>query len=363
MITRYEYDKRSILGKRKNQEDCSDFLLVQKHQSPNSDNDVEDSKILAVLADGMGGHVGGAFASRTLCSKFIEFYKTSDTKETESQKLQSALQFGNNAIAEEIEKDQALNGMGSTLVATVCKDQNLHWVSVGDSLLFIYSNEKLERLNENHSYATMLADQVIAGEITETEAKKHPHRHALISAVTGKSIEKVDLKSLPYKLQKGDWIILASDGLQSLSDEQITKVIKLRQNDGAKAIVDGLLNAVNKLDLPKQDNTTIMAVQSLPNGLDKNISSTAKNIPEQKNFIENFKTEQYEKLVVFAVISLILCILFFAGIIIWNKIPTETASKKSRSKTETLIKQNLKNTNKVILKKPTEQTNGQTPKQ
>lgn len=263
MIGHLDYASRSIRGKRKYQEDCCDFTLISDDTGTKEIDAPVDGSLLAVLADGMGGHVGGGCASRTLCAEFIASYvaEPADSKEVgEGNSLSHALEDGNQAIHKRVQEDESLSGMGSTFIGAVFDENGLNWISVGDSLLYLYRNGKLNQLNENHAYSSVLQSMVKTGEITETEAGKHPHRNALLSAVTGQKIEKIDQPEEAYTLEYGDWVLLASDGILTLPEDEISSIIASRNKDSADDLVEALVAAVQEADYPRQDNTTIMAV-------------------------------------------------------------------------------------------------------
>ena len=106
---------------------------------------------MAVLADGMGGHVGGARASKMTCGCFLATYPKIEG--AIDKRLLLSLDASNKTIESAIEKDQKLFGMGCTLLGVCVDHQGVHWVSVGDSLLYLFHNKKLTKLNEDHSLA------------------------------------------------------------------------------------------------------------------------------------------------------------------------------------------------------------------
>ena len=112
-------------------------------------------------------------------------------------------------------------GMGCTLCGVSLTEAGIEWISVGDSPMWLARNGKLQRLNADHSMAPILAKQVELGELTEEEAKRHPQRNALRSAVIGDKMQHVDASKRPMKFRKGDRLVLASDGLETLSVDEI----------------------------------------------------------------------------------------------------------------------------------------------
>lgn len=220
------------------------------------------ARLLATLADGMGGHVGGAVASLTAVEAFKARYSAAAGLAAGERLLQS-LQAGNEDVARRRSEDEALDGMGCTLIGAYFENAALHWVSVGDSLILLYRNGKLVRLNADHSMAPELDRMAERREITPEQARADPMRHALRSAVTGAPLSLVDLRAAPYELRPGDWVILASDGLETLSPAAIQDALDAARARGAQAVADALVDSVNAAGRPRQDNATVMAVHVL----------------------------------------------------------------------------------------------------
>jgi serine/threonine protein phosphatase PrpC len=119
---------------------------------------------------------------------------------------------------------------------------------------------ELLRLNRIHSKATELAEQVQAGRITQEQARTDPSRHELLSALIGDTIYDVD-DPPPVELIAGDVLIAATDGIETLTDEEIAAVVVSLHGQDAAALAEGLLLAVQSKQNPKQDNTTVVVVR------------------------------------------------------------------------------------------------------
>lgn len=259
----FEHASRATKGARNYQEDTA--LLWDGRSSPSTDAGVAQANgdaFVAVLADGMGGHAGGALASRMACESFIRAYATQDG--SHQDRLIESLAAANKAIADTVDANPMLAGMGSTLVGVLFGADGVEWVSVGDSPLLLYRRGEIALLNEDHSLAPELDRLAAAGAITEEEARRDPRRHMLRSAVTGDDIDLVDLSRRPLKIEPGDYIILASDGLQTLEQVEIERIVAAYANDGANAVANALIRAVEALKDPHQDNATVIAVRLAP---------------------------------------------------------------------------------------------------
>ncbi|MDO9382164.1 MAG: protein phosphatase 2C domain-containing protein [Hyphomicrobiaceae bacterium] len=270
----FDHASRATRGARNYQEDTA---LVWPSVLPGADASAleqpaaatngSSAPLVAVLADGMGGHAGGALASRMACESFIKSYAATDPAENaklpETERLVEALRAANDAIAATVVTNPMLTGMGSTLVGVVFSTAGVEWVSVGDSPLLLYRRGEIAMLNEDHSLAPELDRMAAAGKITAEEARKDPRRHMLRSAVTGDDIDMVDVSRTPLRVEPGDYIILASDGLQTLETSEIERVVTAYASDGPQAVANALIRAVEAVRDPHQDNATVVAVRAL----------------------------------------------------------------------------------------------------
>lgn len=244
-----DFASRSHVGARDYQEDSCAFAPGQE-------------SVLAVLADGMGGHAAGDVASKLAVENFIDAFLSSNAQE--HFRFGSALTSANLAIKRSIEQNPAQEGMGCTLTAVLATDEGLHWVSVGDSPLFIYQGGKLTRLNEDHSMAPLIQAALKEGKISQAEADAHPKRNMLRSALMGDEIELIDLSKNPYRLKDGAVVISASDGLLTLSESQIRDELKKVRNLTSAEIAQALVNAVLQQRRPRQDNVTVQVLRYQP---------------------------------------------------------------------------------------------------
>jgi PPM family protein phosphatase len=218
-----------------------------------------DGQLLAVLADGMGGHAGGALASRLACDSFIDCFVRGNGASMD--RLQSALAASNAALAEKVAENPRLSGMGSTLIGTHFSVDGLQWVSVGDSPLYLFRRGELALLNEDHSLAPEIDKLAAAGKLTWDMARADPRRHFLRSAVTGEDIELIDKSERALSLIAGDYVILASDGIHTLDAAAVSNSIVRAAPDGVTAIAQRLVDDVLSANQPHQDNTTVVVVQ------------------------------------------------------------------------------------------------------
>lgn len=255
----YEHAVAATRGARDYQEDTAAYW--PGGAGPFAPQLSQGSGSFAVLADGMGGHAGGAVASRTVCENFLSAAVQSDG--AAPSRLLAALNAANEAIATKVLDNPLLSGMGSTLVGAVFSDSGVEWVSVGDSPLYLFRRGEVAVLNEDHSLAPELDRLVAAGRLTEAEARRDPRRHMLRSAVTGEDIDLVDISRRPLALEGGDYVILASDGVETLEPDEIARIVQGYAADGAAAVATALIRAVEAVREPHQDNATVLVVRRL----------------------------------------------------------------------------------------------------
>jgi len=227
--------------------------------------------LVIVLADGMGGHAGGALASKTICESFIQSWVDEIAKaktpveagEAMHDRLHNALQAGNTRITDIVRADPALSGMGSTLVGAVFGEHGLEWISVGDSPLYLFRREEMALLNEDHSLAPALDKLAQDGKISTEQAKNDPRRHMLRSAITGEDLELIDISRKPLTTEPDDYIIIASDGIHTLEEVELLRVVGAYASDGPRAVAEAIVRAIDNAGDPYQDNATVIAVKTL----------------------------------------------------------------------------------------------------
>jgi protein phosphatase len=239
-----------LTGAREQQEDA---LAVH---APVAGSGARAGEVLLVLADGMGGHAGGEVASRLVVERFCGAYAQSQLKITDA--LRSSLDLANEALAETVANEPSLHGMGSTLVCCVINEARLYWISVGDSPLWLFRDMTLQRLNADHSMVPLLDDMVRTGVISPEAARTDPRRSLLRSAITGKTVTMTDLCDNPLKLQTGDLVMLASDGVETLGEAELTALLQHSDALALDALAAKLLAGVEDAAARHQDNASII---------------------------------------------------------------------------------------------------------
>lgn len=239
-----------LRGAREQQEDA---LAVHV---PVAETGARAGESLLVLADGMGGHVGGEVASRMVVDSFCTAYR--DSRVPVADALRGSLDLANESLADFVAGDPVLQGMGATLLACVVRADGLYWISVGDSPLWLYRDATLQRLNADHSMVPLLQDMVRTGILDGEEARSDPRRNLLRSAVTGRMIALVDLHGTPLVLRAGDLLLLASDGVETLPEYRLAELLRQAHGEPPETLVVKLLAAVEAAGHPYQDNASVI---------------------------------------------------------------------------------------------------------
>lgn len=217
----------------------------------------EGALLLAAVADGMGGMPAGSQASSIALRVFFDSYALINRPARE--RLRHALAHANREVGIAIETDPSLDGMGCTLVAALFFRDRCEWLSVGDSLILLYRNRRLTRINPLHVFANELDARMQRGEITKDDALDHPDRSMLTSAVQGGPLDEVAQGELP--LAPGDLVLLGSDGIATLSDEEIVHICSERRGRGAAEVAETIVREIDALQRSGQDNATVIVVR------------------------------------------------------------------------------------------------------
>ncbi|AGB40854.1 serine/threonine protein phosphatase [Halobacteroides halobius DSM 5150] len=192
----------------------------------------DDLKVIAV-ADGMGGHQGGRIAS-SVAIEVVENYEF--TKSNLKTDIDNCIKLANKKILQKANDNLKYNGMGTTLTLGIIKDKILIIGHVGDSRAYLYSENQLKQITNDHSYVNELVKKNI---ISSQEADKHPKRNLLTRALGTNQEVKVDIIEL--ELKDKDLVLLCSDGAtEMLSKQDLIKVINKNSTlqDKANKVVD-----------------------------------------------------------------------------------------------------------------------------
>ena len=175
----------------------------------------------------------------------------------------ASLQESNYTLFDRIQAEPRCSGMGTTLVAAAIERDSMHWVSVGDSPLWLVRNGEIERLNEDHSVAGLLEPSGGTHAEVPGAGLSGSARSELVEAVLGEDIRRVDAPDEALRLSPGDLVLLASDGVETCASDRLCAIAASAAD--SDRLVDTILDEVASLDRAAQDNATVIALR-LNNG-------------------------------------------------------------------------------------------------
>ena len=206
---------------------------------------------LMIVADGMGGHRGGATASRLATETIKEAFLASDSADV-AEILRTALSRANARIWAEAQTNVDLRGMGTTTSALVVREGQCWFAHVGDSRIYRVRGEEIEQLTDDHS---LVASMVREGLLTAQEAENHPRRNVLQRSMgVGEDVE-IDVRG-PIELVEGDTFIICSDGLHGVvKEDEMREVARLSVDAAAEEFVR------RALEKGAPDNVTVIVAK------------------------------------------------------------------------------------------------------
>ena len=199
-----------------------DYIFVSNEPLGNHPN-------LLIVADGMGGHRAGDFASRYAVETLKEDLANS-TEDGPEAMIRKAIQSANQKLIEAARQDARLEGMGTTLVVATVIEHTLYFANVGDSRLYLL-HDTIKQLSKDHSF---VQEMVRLGGIDAEEAKHHPDKNIITRAVGAR--EKVEVDFFEYRLKKGDMILMCTDGLSNMIEDEEMLVIVKSSRDIVEAV-------------------------------------------------------------------------------------------------------------------------------
>jgi serine/threonine protein phosphatase PrpC len=219
--------------------------------TPEEERDSHPGGRLLVVADGMGGHRGGATASKLAGETVKAQYLGSETTDI-AIAIHDALFRANARIYSEAQANPDLRGMGTTTSALVIRDGQGWFGHVGDSRIYLVRGDEIRQLTEDHS---LVASMVREGLLTSKEAETHPRRNVLQRSMGVAEEVDIDVRG-PLDVQEGDTYILCSDGLHGVVKEPELKEV-------AKLSIDRAADEFVKLAIERgaPDNVTVIVAR------------------------------------------------------------------------------------------------------
>lgn len=206
---------------------------------------------LFMVADGMGGHQAGDVASRYTIEQIIKSV-TEDPDQNPVKILRNAIEKANKGLIAMAKENRELLGMGTTLVAATVMEDCLYIANVGDSRLYII-NDRITQVTKDHS---LVEEMVRTGAIDRSEARFHPKKNIITRAVGVKDQVMIDF--FDEKLEPEDTILMCSDGLTNMVDDDEIRILVSQQADIAGK-AETLIEAANQNG--GKDNITVIVIE------------------------------------------------------------------------------------------------------
>lgn len=228
----------------KNREMNQDYVYTSEKAVGNLPN-------LFIVADGMGGHKAGEFASRFTVETIVESVRTNEQKEP-VRIIEEAIQTANRELIQKARQDETMAGMGTTVVVVTVIGDKAFVANVGDSRMYVIGKE-ISQITRDHS---LVEEMVRMGELAKDAAKDHPDKNIITRAVG--AAQDVDVDFFEVELYPQDYILMCSDGLTNMvEDEDIRRIVQ-SQRDVAER-VEKLVETAN--DHGGQDNITVVVIE------------------------------------------------------------------------------------------------------
>ncbi len=222
-------DGRTDIGKKRAQNQDSIFF---------TDEPIGPLPNLYIVADGMGGHKAGDVASKTAIECVTEYVRES-TLNSPVSILKRAIIYANDKVYKMSQENEDLKGMGTTFVAAVCDGDTLYAANIGDSRIY-HISEDIKQISLDHS---LVEELIRTGQLDRNKGRNHPEKN-IITRALGIS-EDVVTDFFEIDISDGDKILLCSDGLTNMLEDDEIKEIVFESKDDTKAAVDKMIDRAN----------------------------------------------------------------------------------------------------------------------
>jgi PPM family protein phosphatase len=216
----------------------------------------KDGHLLAVVADGMGGHRAGDVASKMTLVHLQEMWEKSEGIKTADQAeewLKTHILQVNKLIFDHSKINMECEGMGTTIEAVIATNQFSSIAHVGDSRCYILNDIGFQQLTEDH---TLVNELVRTGQISKEDAEHHPRKNVILRALGTEQDIKIDIKTIMF--EEGDFLLLCSDGLSNKVNE--TEMVMILKNaDTLEQKASTLVNMANENG--GEDNITLIILE------------------------------------------------------------------------------------------------------
>jgi len=307
-MIKLKHFSKSVIGLVRKANEDSIGSLTNEETNGNGD--------IFVVCDGMGGHVGGAIASQTAVKYILQYFKNPHPNPIVA--LEKAVSLANDQIIELSQKDPDLKGMGTTCTVLLTQKEKIFIAHVGDSRIYINTENKLYRLTKDHSFVQQLVD---AGQLKDSEMESHPRKNELTTALGVDFNVVVEVAENPILPKKGDKFLMCSDGLCGLVND-LTILNTINKTNGIKTVNDLIQLAENA---GGNDNISVGIIEIIESPHSKTIFKDKTNKKSSKitqvldvNSMKGDKIIAFFKKNLFYILSFLIIGIGILGFIILN---------------------------------------------
>lgn len=236
------YAKTDVGAQRNTNQDFVYFSLEPVGKLPN----------VFIVADGMGGHKAGDYASRYSVETFLDSVRNSTQKDTISI-LQEGISVANESLIARAKESIEREGMGTTFVVTTVIDHSLYIANVGDSRLYLIGSDNITQVTRDHSLVEFMIDN---GEIDRKDARLHEKKNIITKAIGADTEVAPDIFEVEY--DKFDKVLLCSDGLSNMmEDDEIMRIA-----NGSGSVEERVLALIDKAnENGGKDNISVVLLE------------------------------------------------------------------------------------------------------
>lgn len=239
-----QYGKAHNIGSRPSQQDSLGQTEVAQGEG-----------VLAVVADGMGGLSSGDQVSQAIVRAMLGYAASLQPGQMDGV-LQEMVRRVNEGVNQMLGPD-GLYKSGSTLVAVLAQGCAFHWLSVGDSRIYLYRNGRMIQLNQEHTLLQEWMPDILNGKLHYEDAMKNPDRAKLTSFIGMGQLKHVDASLRPVRISQGDRVLLMSDGVFNTLSESVMEQILSSYPDAQQAAKQ-FEKSILQAKMPGQDNFTVV---------------------------------------------------------------------------------------------------------
>ncbi len=316
---------------------------------------------LFIVCDGMGGHLAGETASQLAVETFKNYFFKKHYENPQKALFDATIE-ANRIIFDTSQKMSQYAGMGTTLVATLIENNEVFYVHVGDSRLYYFENQTnaLHRITKDHSFVQQLVDNNV---IKDHEMEFHPRKNEILQALGIKSIIEPDVCKLPILPANDDIMLLCSDGLNGMINDETIKNIIIQNEIHLIERTQKLIESAKKAG--GTDNITAQLIKFYAQNREKTIipsistptfapaiarisveKPVKENPPKENQQFQQKKVFNAKKIIIPAVV-LVVFLVFFVINFFQNKAETE---KKQREKIAKFTADSLQRKNDSLVK-------------